>query len=102
MRSLIKIIAALAVIALLALAISGVARLITGVVRVISTDGGEIERDPMFAEDALLTTRPPELSQEEGAAFHDNSANWDVGEETPVDMTAEELAREATASDSAA
>ena len=101
MRRFIKIFAALAVIALLALAITGVVRLITGAVNLIVTDGGAAEPDPMFAGEAELTTRPPELYDEQGTVFTDNSAAWDVGEETPVDMTAEELAREAAASDDA-
>lgn len=102
MRRYINLIAALAVIALLALAITGAVRLTTGVVRLISTDGGSTEPDPMFAEETELTTRPPELVSESGTVFQDNSANWDTGVQTPVDKTAEELAREESAQDNAA
>lgn len=101
MRRLIKIIAALAAIMLLALAISGVVRLVTATANIFVTDGGDGEIDPMFAEEAEMTTRPPELASEEGAVFQDNSANWTMSEETPVDMTAEELAREAGVQDAA-
>ncbi len=93
MHKIIKIIAALAAVLLLALAIAGVVRLVTATVNIISTDGGETVADPMFAQEAELTTRPPELYEESGSAFTDNSANWDLGEQNPVDMTAEELAR---------
>lgn len=97
MRSIIKWIAALAVLALLALAITGVVRLVNATVSMLATDGGEAGLDPMFAGEAELTTRPPELAGEEGSAFEDNSANWDIPEGSPVDMTADELAREADA-----
>ena len=42
-------------------------------------------------------TRPPELIGETGApgAEGDPSEHWDLGEQTPVDKTAEELSREA-------
>lgn len=87
---------------LLALAISGVVRLVKATVGIIATDGGEADADPMFAQDAELVTRPPELSEENGVLFQDNSAKWNVGEETPVDMTAEELAREESSQNEAA
>ena len=61
---------------------------------VVGTDGGDIRKDPMFADEAELTTRPPELSEESGNTFVDNSANWEIGEENPVTMTAGELAQE--------
>ena len=43
--------------------------------------------------------RPPELIGETGApgAEGDPSEHWDLGEQTPVDKTAEELSREAEA-----
>jgi hypothetical protein len=89
------LIAALAAVLLLALAISGVVRLVKATVGIIATDGGEIGADPMFAEDAELATRPPELSEENGVLFQDNSANWDTSVQTPVDQTAAELGEEA-------
>jgi len=101
MRRLIKLIAALAAVLLLALAVSGVVRLVTATANILATDGGDAQPDPMFAAEVENATRPPELIDEEGVVFQDNSANWDVGEETPVDMTAEELAREAGADDAA-
>lgn len=59
--------------------------------------GGASERDPQFAEPAEAVTRPPELIGEAGApgAEGDPSEHWDLGEQTPVDKTAEELSREA-------
>ena len=95
MHRIIKLIGALAAIVLLALAVSGAVRLVKTTAGILATDGGETERDPMFAEEAETVTRPPELSEETGTVFEDNSANWDAGEETPVDKTAEELAPEA-------
>ena len=94
-------IAALAAILLLALAISGVVCLVKATANIIATDGGETDIDPMFAEEAEMATRPPELSEESGALFQDNSANWETVEETPVDMTAEELAQAEIAQDAA-
>ena len=91
----------LAVIALLVIAIAGAVRLVTATVGILATGGGESEPDPMFAGEAELTTRPPELSGEEGRAFEDNSANWVIPEGSPVDMTADELAHEADAQNSA-
>lgn len=53
--------------------------------------------DPQFAEPAEVVTRPPELDGEEGTppSEEDPSARWDLGEQTPVDKTADELSREA-------
>lgn len=94
MRGIFKIIAALAVVVLLAFAVMGAARLILSTVNIISTGGGDVQTDPMFAEEAVTVTRPPELLEETGTVFQDNSANWEIGEENPVTMTAEELASE--------
>jgi len=72
-------------------------RLLAGAVRLTRMDGGPTEPDPQFAEAAELVTRPPELNGEGDAAAvaGDPSANWDLGEQTPVDKTARELAAEA-------
>lgn len=89
-------IAALAVAAVLAVLL--VIRLIVGAVGLLR-GGGASTVDPQFAQPAETVTRPPELMGEgdwtgdEG----DPSANWDLGEQTPVDKTAEELSREAEA-----
>lgn len=55
--------------------------------------------DPQFAEPAETVTVPPELTGEGEAAvqYRDNSANWDIPEQTPVDKTAAELAAEEAA-----
>ena len=52
--------------------------------------------DPQFAEPAETVTKPPELTGEGEvkSEFRDNSANWDVSVQTPVDKTADELAAE--------
>jgi len=62
-------------------------------------DGGYGEHDPQFAEDAEIVTPPPELTGEPESIreFKDNSANWDISVQTPVDQTAEELEAEARA-----
>ena len=51
------------------------------------------------AEHAVPSPAPAQTAAaptvtDDGARFYDNSANWDVPEHTPVDQTAEELARE--------
>lgn len=64
---------------------------------ILNTHRGRVsEKDPMFAEAPEQATRPPELDGEFGVStVEDNSANWDISIRTPVDQTAEELAREA-------
>ncbi|MBQ8108637.1 MAG: hypothetical protein IJ124_00560 [Clostridia bacterium] len=92
-------IAALAVIAVLALlAVVFTVRLFSGALRLARTDGGATEQDPQFAQSADTVTRPPELMGESGMATtsEDPSAHWDLGVQTPVDKTAEELSREAS------
>ena len=76
-----------------------VVRLFSGALRLTRTGGGESTRDPQFAEPAETVTRPPELMSEGvwPAMEDDPSENWDLGEQTPVDKTAEELSREAAA-----
>lgn len=69
-----------------------------GFVLRLATTGGTVgtEPDPMFAEEMEMTTRPPELTGEAGETVpQDNSANWVIDVETPVDRTADELIREA-------
>ena len=52
--------------------------------------------DPMFAaEETAVPVGEPAARQEEFPTFEDNSANWDVSVQTPVDFTAEELAENA-------
>lgn len=74
-------------------------QLFSGTLRLLSTGGGEMTRDPQFAEPAESATRPPELDEngQPVARVDDPSANWVYEEETPVDKTAEELSREAAA-----
>ena len=90
---------AVAVVALIAavLAVVLAGQMFTGALRLVRTDGGSTARDPQFAEPAESVTRPPELTGEGAPAAdeEDPSANWDLGEQTPVDKTAEELSREA-------
>ena len=87
-----------AIIVVAALAILGIifaARLLSGAIGWMRADGGTGEPDPQFAEPAQTVTRPPELMGEDGnPASDDPSAGWDLGEQTPVDKTAEELSRE--------
>lgn len=89
------------VVALIAavLAVILAAQMLTGALRLVRGDGGATSRDPQFAEPAESVTRPPELFGEDAAAASDEdpSASWDLGVQTPVDKTAEELSREAAA-----
>lgn len=94
MHRIFKVVAALAVVLLLALAIMGTIQLITGTARVLTGSNGDSEKDPMFADEASYATRPPELTLESGNVFEDNSNQWVIEEENPVTMTAEDLARE--------
>lgn len=91
-----RAIAALVVVAALAIlaAILGV-KLLSGAIGFVRSGSGSGAPDPQFAEPTETVTRPPELADEDGAPVADDpSAGWDIGEQTPVDMTAEELARE--------
>lgn len=70
-----------------------------GVLGLLNGARGASEPDPMFAEEAARETRPPELD-ENGVPIDPNedpSLNWTYEEQTPVDMTAEELSREEAA-----
>ena len=90
----------LAVVAVLAIvAVVLALRLLGGAIRLARTDGGEGIHDPQFAESAETVTRPPELMGDGVApdGVEDPSAYWNLGEQTPVDKTAEELSREAEA-----
>ena len=90
---------AVAVAALLAVLLAWLAlRLLLGGLRA-SHKGGAGVLDPQFAEPAEAVTRPPELdaSGQAPQLEDDPSLNWDQGEQVPVDMTADELVREAEA-----
>lgn len=93
----VRIAALVAAVIVALLLILLLARLIGGALGVAG--GGAGGRDPQFAEPAEAVTRPPELSGEGDylPVGDDPSANWDLGEQTPVDKTAEELSREAAA-----
>ena len=53
------------------------------------------EPDPMFAEEAALPTRPPELDAEEEQIEHPTLDDYVPEVETPVDRTVEQLIEEA-------
>ena len=55
------------------------------------------EPDPMFAEEAELPTRPPELDAEEAQREHPTLDDYVPEVETPVDRTLEQLIEEAKA-----
>ena len=55
------------------------------------------EPDPMFAEEAELPTRPPELDAEEEQKEHPTLDDYVPEVETPVDRTVEQLIEEAKA-----
>ena len=59
------------------------------------------EPDPMFAEEAVLPTRPPELDAEVVPPEHPTLDDYVPEVETPVDRTVEELIEEAQARDAA-
>lgn len=100
MRWWIKLIAALAAAALLALL--GV-MLVRGVTGMLS--GAELnasEPDPMFAVEPELVTRPPELDAEEAQPERPTLDDYVPEAESPVLMTVEELIREAEGAENAA
>lgn len=90
--------AAVAVILAAALLALVGARMASGLFGLMRT-GGASSPDPQFALQEAAATRPPEPDAEAGApqSDEDPSAHWDLGEQTPVDRTAAELAREAAA-----
>ena len=55
------------------------------------------EPDPMFAEEAEVPTRPPELDAEEEQIEHPTLDDYMPEVETPVDRTVEQLIEEAKA-----
>lgn len=68
---------------------------ISGVLR--GAQVGDGEPDPMFAQEAELPTRPPELDAEVAQPEHPTLDDYVPEVETPVDKTAAELIREAEA-----
>ena len=86
-----------------ALALAAIAAMLWLIVRIgsftldiLAVDGGASgSHDPQFAEPAE-TAEPFEVltEEEETVVYKDNSANWDISVNTPVDQTADELAEE--------
>ena len=68
----------------------------SGLVGLISGADFAGERDPMFAEEAEMVTRPPEIYPEETQKPHKTLDDFVMEESAPVDKTAQELAQEAT------
>lgn len=94
MRWWMKLIAALLGVALLLwLAWS----LVGGFMNVLNRAELSTEEDPMFAQEAELPTRPPELDAEEPQSAHITLDDMPMTEGAPVDKTADELIREAQA-----
>lgn len=94
MRWWIKLVLGLAAVALMAVFVLRIGSLTLNVLRANGGDTGE--HDPMFAEEPEpMPTMPSEPEDEK--TFGDNSSNWDVSVQTPVDRTAEELGEEARA-----
>jgi len=94
MRIWIRVIVGLAGIAVLLWLLLAIGRFTLTVVEQFGGATGGY--DPMFAAEA--TPEPagaPVIPESNGRIFEDNSANWDVPAQTPVDSTADELAREA-------
>ena len=84
MRGWLKLVLGLSAIALMTVLIwnlGGVA------LKMISAwQGEEGEHDPMFAEPFETVTRGPEET-EETRIYQDNSANWNIPNHTPIDLT---------------
>ncbi len=91
----IKLVLALAAIALLLWLGYALVQGIFGALRGADLNSGE--PDPMFAEEAVLPTRPPELDAEPTQPEHPTLDDYVPEVESPVDKTAEELIREAEA-----
>ena len=84
----------LALLAIAALLLLGW-RLLQGIGALLN--GAELsaaEPDPMFAEEAQLPTRPPELDAEGAPPEHPTLDDYVPEVESPVDKTADELIRE--------
>ena len=94
MRKWLKVAVTVATLVLLAAAGVAACRLLLGAVGLIG--GGDVStRDPMFSDDPVQVTRPPELIEGDAVeVLEDRSGNWQIEEETPVDKTATELAAE--------
>lgn len=92
MRWWIKLIAALIAIALM-LCLGW--NLLNGIFKVLNRAESVSEPDPMFAQEAELPTRPPEMDAEETAPDHLTLDDYAMPEGAPVDKTADELIREA-------
>ena len=93
MAKWIKLVLALVLIVLLLLAAW---TLIRGAQEMLGSAGNESgEADPMFAEETVLPTRPPQLDAQQTQAPHDTLDDYVADVETPVDKTAADLAREA-------
>ena len=94
MRIWFKLIAGLSAIAALLWILLSVGRF--GLTLLRQSGGASGGHDPMFAvEETAAPVGEPVVQPEEFLTFEDNSANWDVSVQTPVDLTAEELAENA-------
>ena len=93
MRYAIRLVAALAAMALLLWMGYGLIRGMTGLLN--NVDLGASEPDPMFAEDMASITMPPDLFDEGQPKEHPTLDDYVMEVETPVDKTADELIREA-------
>ena len=91
-----KIAVGLAAIALLLVLLVFMGRLLLGALNLLHTDGGPAQPDPQFAEPAETFAPPPELLESPGGPEQDvdPSSRWVEEIQTPVDMTAEQLAAE--------
>ena len=93
-----KIAVGVMAIILLVVILVALSRMILSAVRLLGSDGGVTVTDPMFREEAVVVTRPPEETEDGGAVSRealDPSLGWTMEEEGPVDQTTEELAIEA-------
>lgn len=93
MRWWIKLAAALLIIMLLAWLGWSLVNGLTGLLSGADLNAGE--KDPMFAEEALHPTRPPELDEEVIPDKKPTLDDYAPTEGAPVDKTADELIREA-------
>ena len=93
MRWWIKLLAAIIAIVLLLGLGWGLVNGITGMLSGADLNAGE--KDPMFAEEAVHPTRPPELDEEIVPAKKPTLDDYAPSEGAPVDKTVDELIREA-------
>ena len=95
MRNKIKVVTALVMVILLAVLCFGIVK---GLIGFLNRSDFEVgEPDPMFMEETVQVTRPPELYAEEAQKDHPTLDDYVPEEETPVDKTAAELIAEAQA-----